>query len=122
MYMFVLFVIGRILLGGYFVYNAYSHFANIQGLAGYAAMKKVPAAKAAVITGGVMLGLGGLAILSNKFAILGMCLVVLFLIPTTIMMHAFWKEADPQARMMERIQFAKNVGLIGALILLISIG
>jgi len=37
-------------------------------------------------------------------------------------MHAFWKETEPNARMMERVQFMKNVGLIGSLILLISIG
>lgn len=118
----VLFLIGRILLGGYFIYSGYGHFKNLAGMAGYAAMKKVPFARAAVIVSGVMLTLGGLAIVLNRFAILGMCLVVLFLIPTTIVMHAFWKETEPNARMMERIQFAKNVGLIGSLILLISIG
>jgi len=117
----VLFVIGRILLGGYFVYNGYSHFVNLAEMTGYTTMKKVPMARAAVIIGGVMLTLGGLAIVLNRFAILGMCLVVLFLIPTTIIMHAFWKETDQNARMMERIQFAKNLGLIGSLILLISI-
>lgn len=106
--MFVLFLIGRILLGGYFLYSGYNHFANLAGMTGYTAMKKVPMARTAVIVGGVMLGLGGIAIVVNQFAILGMCLLALFLIPTTIMMHAFWKETDPQVRMMERIQFAKT--------------
>ena len=118
----ILFLIGRILLGGYFIYSGYNHFKNLANMAGYAAMKKVPMARAAVITTGVMLTLGGLSIVLNRFAILGMCLVVLFLIPTTIVMHAFWKETEPNARMMERIQFMKNVGLIGALLLLVSIG
>lgn len=118
----ILFLIGRLLLGGYFLYSGYSHFKNLASMTGYAAMKKVPMARVGVIVGGIMLTLGGLAIILNRFAILGMCLVVLFLIPTTIVMHAFWKETDPSAKMMERIQFMKNVGFIGALLLLISVG
>lgn len=118
----VIFLIGRILLGGYFVYSGYNHFKNVNHMAGYAKMKGVPLAKAAVIISGAMLALGGLAILANKFAILGMCLVVLMLVPTTIIMHKFWKESDMMARMSERINFTKNIALVGALLLLISIG
>lgn len=118
----VLFIIGRVLLGGYFLYSGYNHFQNLAGMTGYAKMKKVPAAKAAVIVSGLMLVLGGLAILANRYAILGMVLVVLCMIPVTIMMHAFWKETEPNARMMERVQFSKNIAIIGALVLLISIG
>jgi uncharacterized membrane protein YphA (DoxX/SURF4 family) len=51
-----------------------------------------------------------------------MCLAVLMLIPTTFMMHKFWKETDMQTRMNENINFTKNLALIGALLLLISIG
>ena len=118
----VLFLIGRILLGGYFVYNGYNHFKNLNNMTGYAKMKGVPAAKFFVALAGLMFALGGLGVIFNRFAILGMCLIVLALIPITIMMHSFWKETDPNARMMERIQFTKNLGLLGAIILLISIG
>ncbi len=118
----ILFLIGRIILGGYFIYNGYNHFHNLAGMTGYAAMKKVPYPKAAVILGGIMLILGGAAILFNVYAILGMLILILFLIPTTFVMHQFWKEADMNAKMMERINFTKNLALIGALILVISIG
>ncbi len=117
-----LFLIGRILLGGYFIYSAYNHFKDIGGMSGYAKMKGVPAAKAGVILSGVMFGIGGLAIVFNRYAILGMIVTALALIPITIMMHPFWKEKEPSARMMERIQFTKNIAIIGSLILLISIG
>ncbi|HWC57786.1 MAG TPA: DoxX family membrane protein [Candidatus Paceibacterota bacterium] len=118
----IIFLIGRILLGGYFFYSGYNHFAHVGHLAGYTAMKKVPLPKVAVIVSGVLLVLGGAAILVNRYAILGMCLVVLFLIPTTVMMHGFWKEKDPALRSAEQIQFSKNIALIGALLLLISVG
>jgi uncharacterized membrane protein YphA (DoxX/SURF4 family) len=120
----ILFLIGRILLGGYFVYSGYNHFKNLDGMTGYAKMKGVPIARASVVVTGLMMALGGVAIIINRYAIIGMCLVILFLIPTTIMMHKFWKEADANAKMGERINFTKNLALIGAIIIiiLISIG
>jgi uncharacterized membrane protein YphA (DoxX/SURF4 family) len=63
--MYVLFVIGRILFGGYFIYNALGHFMKLGALSGYAASKKIPMPKAAVIISGVALLLGGLSIVIN---------------------------------------------------------
>ena len=111
-----LFIIGRVLFGGYFVYSAFLHFKQLAGYTGYAQSKGVPSPKAAVIVTGVMLALGGLSIVSGFFIVLGMWLLVLFLIPTTVMMHKFWTIADQQARSMERIAFMKNTALIGALL------
>lgn len=116
--MTVLFFIGRIILGAYFVYNAFNHFRHLPAMTGYTASRKVPYPKAAVIAGGVMLALGGLSILLGLYIVLGMWLLVLFLIPTTFVMHAFWKETDPQAKMMELVQFTKNLALIGALLMM----
>ncbi len=116
------FVIGRIILGGYFIYNGYNHFKYLKNMTGYTAMKKVPYPKVAVIVGGIMLLLGGFAILLNVYAILGMILLILFLLPTTLVMHQFWKEADVNVHLIERINFTKNLALIGALMLLIAIG
>ena len=31
--------------------------------------------------------------------------------------HAFWEETDPQARAMQRLQFAKNTSVLGGLLL-----
>lgn len=35
-----IFLIGRIILGGYFLYNAYNHFTELDALTGYAQSKK----------------------------------------------------------------------------------
>ncbi len=116
-----LFLIGRVLLGGYFLYNAYQHFKNLKGYTAYAQMKSVPSPKIAVIVSGVMLALGGLSIILGMFVILGMWLLVLFLLPTTFMMHKFWTISDPQMKSAERVQFMKNIALIGALLMLSSL-
>lgn len=39
------------------------------------------------------------------------------LVPTTLAGHRFWEESDPQARSMQRLQFAKNTSILGGLLL-----
>ena len=39
------------------------------------------------------------------------------LVPTTVAAHPFWKESDPQKRAQQKIQFLKNLGLLGGLLL-----
>jgi putative oxidoreductase len=34
---------------------------------------------------------------------LGALLLVVFLVPTAVLMHGFWKESDPQAHQMEMV-------------------
>ena len=41
------------------------------------------------------------------------------LIPTTLAGHAFWLETDPQQKQQQQIQFSKNLGLVGGLLLVI---
>ena len=118
--MFIPIIIGRVILGAYFIYNAYGHFKGLKGMTGYAESKKVPFPKFSVILTGIMLLVGGLAILSGFFAILGIAVLILFLITTTFMMHNFWKETDPMARMNQKIAFNKNMALIGALLIIMG--
>ena len=39
------------------------------------------------------------------------------LVPTTLAGHRFWEETDPQAKTMQRLQFAKNTSVLGGLLL-----
>lgn len=119
--MTVLFIIGRILLGGFFIYNAWNHFKNLAGLTAYAQANGVPKPKAAVIATGVVLAIGGLSILTGFFIILGMWLLVLFLFVTNFTMHKFWVETDPQARAMQIVQFTKNFAIAGGMLMLSAI-
>jgi putative oxidoreductase len=119
--MAVLFIIGRILLGAFFVYNAFKHFKHHVGYTGYAQSKGLPQARAMVIISGIALAIGGLSILTGFYIVLGMWLLTLFLIITTFTMHRFWKETDPAMRSMEIVQFTKNLAITGALLMLSSI-
>ena len=113
--------LGRIILGVYFLYNAYSHFANIESLAGYAGSKKVLHPKIAVAVTGAMLFIGGAAVLTGMSLALGCWILVAFLVGTSFMMHQYWKITDPMMKMGERINCQKNMALVGALLMIIAL-
>jgi putative oxidoreductase len=116
----VIVLIGRILFCFLFLTSGYGHFAQRKAMAGYAGSKGVPAPLPAVLGGGVLLVAGGLMVLLGIWADLGALLLVLFLLPTAVLMHPFWKESDPQARMMETVQFSKDTALGGAALMLFA--
>jgi putative oxidoreductase len=116
----VIVLIGRILFVYVFLTSGYSHFANRKMMAPYAAAKGVPAAMPATIAGGVLLVAGGLSVLLGIWADLGALLLFIFLAPTAVLMHGFWKETDAQAKMTETVQFSKDLGLAGAALMLFA--
>lgn len=109
----VLLLLGRVLFSLIFLASAMGHFKNAEGMAGYAASKGVKNAKPLVLTTGGMLAVGALSVLLGIYAQLGVLLLIAFLIPTTFIMHNFWKLDDPMAKMNEQVAFFKNLGLIG---------
>lgn len=116
-----LFVLGRAIFGGFFIYNAINHLSQTETMAQYAASKGVPAPDRAVQATGAMLLAGGLSVVAGVSPRQGLAMLVAFLLPTTLQMHRFWEEEDPQRRMGESVNFAKNIALIGAALALMQI-
>lgn len=119
--MYIAFLIGRIIFGGFFISTGINHFKNVGSMAGYARAKGTPAPEAAVVGTGVLLVLGGLSMLLGAFPLIGIILLLIFLVGVSLQMHAFWKVADPQARAADQINFMKNLALIGALLMFLAI-
>ena len=117
----VLVLIGRILFVALFLPAAVNHFTHTDMMTGYAQARGVPAARAGVLGSGVLLLLGGLSVLLGVWPDLGALLLAVFLIPTALLMHQFWKETDPQAKQMEQIQFSKDIALAGASLMLVGL-
>ncbi len=116
-----LFLLGRVLLGGFFIMNGYNHIKNLGMLTGYAQSKGVPMPKIAVFITGLMLLLGGAGIVLGVFIECSVTLLALFLLGTLIKMHRYWEIADPMMRMGERVNFYKNIGLLGGVLMLLAI-
>jgi putative oxidoreductase len=111
-------ILGQIILGGYFIYNAFQHFTKHKDYAAYAAANKVPAPEVAIIGTGILLLLGGLGILFNFYQGVAILLAVIFLLGVTPVMHAFWKAQNPGDRSAQKIAFLKNLALLGALLII----
>jgi putative oxidoreductase len=116
----IVFLIGRIILGGYFLYSGVHHFTNLGYLAGYAELKRIPTPKAAVVGTGALLALGGLSLLLGVLPIIGCILLLVFLAGVSPAMHAFWSVHDAQQRTVEMINFTKNAALAGALLMILT--
>ncbi len=110
--------IGRILFALIFITSGISHLTKAEAMTGYATYKKVPAPKLAVIVSGLMILVGGIYIALGIYADLGALLIAIFLIPTALIMHAFWKETDATAKMTAQTGFFKDISMAGAALML----
>lgn len=111
-------LLGQILFGGYFIMNGLSHFSRSKEMIGYAGSMKVPNPSLAVYGSGFLLLLGGIGIVFNMYVLWSLILLVVFLVPVTFTMHPFWKVNDPMMRMNSKINFMKNIALLGAVLMM----
>ena len=114
-------LLSRVILGFYFLFNSFNHFRNLNSLAGWVQSKNVPAPKLMVALTGILLLIGGLSILLGVYIEIGILALTLFFLPVTFVMHDFWRETDPQMKMMQMINFMKNLALWGAILALLFI-
>ena len=117
----VVLVIGRVLFALLFINSGITHLTKLEAMTGYAKYKKVPAAKLGVIVSGLMILIGGLYVALGIYADLGALLIALFLIPTSFLMHAFWKETDATSKQNETISFFKNLSMAGAALIIFAL-
>ncbi|MFE3261526.1 DoxX family protein [Nocardia sp. NPDC059091] len=116
----VLVLIGRILFALLFLGSGFGHFAQRKTMVQYAQFKGVPMAELAVPASGVLLLAGGLSVLLGVWADLGTLLLLVFLVPTALLMHPFWKETDAEAKQTEMVHFNKDIALAGAALMLFA--
>lgn len=118
--MSALFVVGQVVLGGFFILSGIKHFTQMKGMVGYATMKGAPAPSLVVPLTGLLLLFGGIGVLFQWQTTLAYWLLVIFLVLTAFLMHNFWATKDPQAKVMDAIQFQKNLTIAAALLMLLG--
>jgi putative oxidoreductase len=112
--------VGRTLFAAIFILSALTHFSP--ATIGFAASQGVPLASLLVPLSGVIAMVGGLSILLGYYARIGAGLLVVFLVPVTFALHAFWKVADPLAAQMQMAMFMKNLSMLGGALLIAYFG
>jgi len=109
-------LLGRPFYALIFLMAAPNNFTK-RGIA-YAASQGAPLASIGVPLMGVISLVGGLNILLGYRAKIGACLVVLFLLIVTPLMHRFWGLTDPMMAQVQMIMFMKNLSILGGALLI----
>ena len=117
----ILFLLGRVLFGGFFIISGIRHFQHLDMMAGFTGSKGFPAPKLAVIGSGLLIILGGLSVLLGVRPLWGVILISAFLIPVTFVMHQYWKDTDMMTRINNQVNFMKNIALLGGAWMLVMI-
>jgi putative oxidoreductase len=99
----------------------FNHFAQLEPMSEYAKVKGTPSPKLAVAGSGILLVLGGLSVLLGVYPTVGIILLIIFLLGASFPMHDFWNATDAQAKRADKINFMKNMALVGALLMLLQI-
>lgn len=114
-------LVGRILVAAIFLWSGIGKIGGFAGTLAYMQSKGVLLAEIAlVITIIVEIGAALMLILGWK-ARLGAAALFLWMIPVTLIFHAFWA-VPPEEVQMQTIQFFKNLGLMGAMLLIVGFG
>jgi uncharacterized membrane protein YphA (DoxX/SURF4 family) len=114
-----LFLLARVVFGFVLASMGLNHFHDVEGMAGYAGAKGVPAPKFGVVASGVMLLVGGLGVATGAFSVLAAGALVTFFVVATPLMHDFWNAEDTQGEM---THFLKNVALLGGALAFLALG
>ena len=115
------FLLGRILFSLVLLDNAVNHLRNTDASAGYAEFKQVPNARMMVQLTGVLMALGGLAVIFGVFMDLAALCIAVLVVIYAVKMHDFWTVDDFQRRGSERAHFTKNVSIAGGALILVAV-
>lgn len=119
-------LVGRLLIANIFIIAGYKKIGGFAGTAGYMASKMglpqesmlVNALLVATIA--IELG-GGLLLLLGWQARWAATAILLWMIPVTLIFHAYWGLPADQMQM-QMIQFQKNMAIMGGLLYIIACG
>ena len=108
--------LARACLAAPFLWLGYEAAAEPGGRVQLAADLGVPRPEQAVRVNGAAMVLGGSALALGRAPRAAALGLVASMIPTTLAGHAFWQREAPLDRKLDRIQFLKNLGLVGGLL------
>jgi putative oxidoreductase len=111
--------VGRLLFASIFLY--YGPFNFTPGNVQLAINAGMPMPGVLVPIGGVIALAGALSVILGVRARVGGALLALFLLPTLVIMHAFWKFEGGQAQA-QLANFLRNLSLLGGALLITHFG
>ncbi|MFZ0409674.1 MAG: DoxX family protein [Cyanobium sp.] len=103
--------IARVLLCLVFIQAVIGKLTGFAAVAGMIAAKGLPLAPALLVAAMALMAVGSVLVISGWKARLGVVLLLVFLVPTTLLFHGDVSDSG------QRIQLLKNLAIIGGLLL-----
>jgi putative oxidoreductase len=112
---------GRILLAHIFLLSGYGKITGFAGTAGYMAKYGMPMIEFFLVCAILLELLGGLMLVLGWKARWGALALIVFVVPTTLIFHAYWA-VPPEQAYGQMIQFQKNLAILGGLLYVAFMG
>lgn len=114
-------LVGRILLAVIFLWSGFNKIVGFAGTAGFMASKGLPMVEVLLVLSIVIEIGGALMIIFGWKPRLAAAALFLWMIPVTLVFHAFWAVPPDQVQM-QMINFFKNLSIMGGLLLVLGFG
>jgi len=109
---------GRVLIGWIYVESGWRKLTGMDAFIASLTRRDVPQATVLGWIGAPLEFLGGLALLFGAWTRCAAAAMIVFTIVATLIGHRYWEITDLAVRRMQQSHFAKNLAIIGGLILL----
>jgi putative oxidoreductase len=106
-------------MGWIFVESGWRKLMGMDAFIASLSNRRVPYATVMGWIGASLEFLGGLAIILGFATRCAALVIIVFIIVATLIGHRYWEIADAAARRMQQSHFAKNITIIGGLVLLV---
>jgi putative oxidoreductase len=114
-------LVGRLLIAAIFLVSGFSKLTDLPGTVEHMAAMRIPYPDTLAVVAGCAELLGAVAIAFGFLTRIASAGLILFMIPTTLVFHAFWNFAG-QERLPQMVNFMKNLAIIGGLSVLMAQG
>ena len=114
-------LVGRALLSSIFIISGWGKITGFSGTAAYMASKGMPIPDVLLVAAIIIELGGGLMVLLGWKACWAALAIFLFIIPTTLIFHAFWAVDAAQVQN-QMINFMKNLAIMGGMLYVVAYG
>ncbi|WP_404442122.1 DoxX family protein [Sutcliffiella horikoshii] len=118
----IVFFIGRILFSLIFILAGISHLKDFNHTVEMTKKFRAPFPRLSAAAMSVFAVIGGISVAFGIYAQIGALLLLVFLIPTTFIVHRFWGLSDKQQKAMQLVHFNKNLSLLGVTLMILYSG
>jgi putative oxidoreductase len=113
---------GRVLMGWIFVESGFRKLVGMDAFTASLVRRHVPYSTMLGWIGALVEFAGGAAILLGVYTRCAALAIIVFVIIATLIGHRYWEITDAAARRVQQSNFAKNLTILGGLILLVVTG